>query len=144
MTGMAMPISMQLSDTQYVQRERRRVARRPLNLRVDILDYDGLSRRFTGENIGLGGVFFHADSSLYKLNDIIKPRLYLNYNGLYKPCSIVVQVMHVSEDGFGVCFHRYDNRLFRYIYKMMYEPIHQIISIPNTSTTKQRTDSVNN
>jgi len=144
MTGMAMPISTQLSDTQYEHRERRRVVRRPLNLRVEILDRDGLVHSFTGKNIGLGGVFFRADSSLYQLKDIIKPRLYLNYNGSYKPCCIAVQVMHISEDGFGVCFHQYDNRLFRYIYKMMYEPIHHISSISVASTTKQHTDIVSN
>ena len=127
MTGLAIAtMSSQHPDTQQVQGERRRVVRRPLNLQVEISAGDGNVRSFTGKNIGLGGVFFSSEYSEFQPKDIIKPILFLNYNGLYKPCLIVVQVMHINEDGFGVSFHKHDSRLFRYLYKMMYEPAHQV------------------
>jgi len=133
MTGVAISILTQRADVRPVRRERRRVVRRPLNLRVDISGNDGIARSFAGKNIGMGGVFLSADPSLIQPDDIIKPRFFLNYNGLYRPCCMEVRVMHVSKDGFGVCFHQYDNRLFRYIYKMMYEPIHQVAASPFAS-----------
>lgn len=133
MTELAVSMSTQRFENQQVQRERRRVVRRPLNLRVDISDVDGLVRSFTGKNIGLGGVFFSSDYSVFQPKEIIKPILFLNYNGLYKSCRIDVQVMHTNEDGVGVCFYKHDSRLFRYIYKMMYEPVHQVTSIPTRS-----------
>jgi len=136
MTGVAISIMTQLAGTQEGRRERRRVVRRPLNLRADISANDGLVRGFTGKNISLGGVFLCADPSQFQPDDIIKPRLFLNYNGLYKPCCVVVRIIHVSENGLGVCFHRHDNRLFRYVYKMMYEPIHRVTASSFASITE--------
>ena len=137
MTCVVTPIIKPLTDVGSVWRERRRVGRRALNLRVDIALNDGMSRSFTGKNIGMGGVFLCADPSQFQLGDIIKPRFFLNYNGFYKPCCVVVQVMHVNTDGVGVCFHQYDGSLFRSIYKMMYEPIHKASDEVTDSVSEQ-------
>jgi len=44
---------------------------------------------------------------------------------------VVVQVLHVNTDGFGVCFHQHDGSLFRCVYKMLYEPLNK--ELPRTS-----------
>ena len=133
------PIINTLKDFGDGQRERRRVVRRPLDLRVDISVNDGISSSFTGINIGMGGVFIRVDSSLFHPGDIIKPRFFLNYGGLYKPCGVVVQVIHVNTDGVGVCFHQHDGSLFRCIYKTMYEARHKKLdSAPASISDKYR------
>ena len=64
MTGVAISILTQRADVRPVRRERRRVVRRPLNLRVDISGNDGIARSFAGKNIGMGGKIPYLDAQL--------------------------------------------------------------------------------
>jgi len=113
------------TDSRYLKRERRRVARRALNLSIELHRESGIAQLYRATDISLGGMFIRGDGSLFKAKDIVEPEFWLDFGQLARRCHMVVQVVRVGEKGIGIGFHRHDRTHFRYVQKMMYELTHE-------------------
>jgi len=106
-------------------RERRSVARKALNLNIELGNAAGIVQHYTATDISLGGMFIRGDASKFQAKDIVEPEFWLDFGHVSRRCNMLVQVVRVGENGIGIGFHRHDQTHFRYVQKMMYELSHE-------------------